>query len=134
MPTALTLPLLAAALAGGGDDDAANLVARAGRRGGGADVVRTARCSAGSRVELDLSRDDGAIEAEADLDQAGSRNGVRWRVVLRHNGRTVVNRSAVTRGTGDIDLDRRVPDRRGADVVTFSVTRAGERCRVTARI
>lgn len=131
MPSLLTLPLMTAALAGGGDD-AATVAARTARDD--RDVVRAARCTAGSRVELDVSRDDGGLEVEADLDQAGRRNGVRWRVVLRHDGRAIVNASAMTRDTGDIDVDRLVADRRGTDVFSFTATRPGERCRVVARL
>jgi hypothetical protein len=62
----------------------AMLAAPAPAFAGSRDVVKTGTCSDGSTWKLKLSRDNGAIEVEFEVDQ--NVVGDTWRVVIRQNG------------------------------------------------
>ena len=88
-------------------------------------------CTKGSTAKLKLSREDGRIEVEFEVDQ--NRNGVRWHVGLRRNGALVASTTARTRApSGSFSVRRLIADGQGTDRVTAVARRAsGERC--TAR-
>jgi hypothetical protein len=99
------------------------------------DVQRTARCSMGSTVKLDLSPEDGRVEVEIEVDE--NRTGSRWSVVANRNGARVLSRSAVTRApSGSFEVRRVVapgsPRTRVVAVARRAAT--GEVCRVTATL
>ena len=59
------------------------------------DVRVAGTCTKASASKLKLSREDAGTEVEFEVDQ--NRNGVRWRVVLFHDGAQVGSRIRVTR-------------------------------------
>jgi hypothetical protein len=99
--------------------------------GGGDDVLVQGRCTGATTSKLKLSEEDGRIEVEFEVDQ--NRNGVRWTVALRRNGRLAATVARVTRApSGSFELRRLVANGPGADVVSARATRrSGEVC--TAR-
>jgi hypothetical protein len=103
---------------------------------GGDDGARTTRgtCSESSSAKLKVSRDDRRIETEFEVDQ--NRNGVRWKVVLRRNGKRVVATTATTRApSGSFELRRMLTDGPGADRVTATATSpSGETCTARATL
>jgi hypothetical protein len=88
-------------------------------------------CTQSSSAKLKLSREDGRLEVEFEVDQ--NRNGVPWKVTLRRNGSLVASTTARTRApSGSFSLRRLIADGQGTDRVTAVARRAsGERC--TAR-
>jgi hypothetical protein len=102
---------------------------------GGDDGVSTrGTCSKSSSAKLKLSRDDNRVETEFEVDQ--NRNGVRWKVVLRRNGKRVVATTATTRApSGSFELRRLLTDGPGADRVTATATSpSGETCTARATL
>ena len=99
---------------------------------GGDDVRVRGTCTQSSTAKLKLSREDGRIEVEFEVDQ--NRNGVPWKVTLRRNGSLVASATATTRGpSGSFELRRLVSGAR--ETVTATATRAsGERCTARASI
>jgi len=115
----LTLSLFAAAL----------LAVPVASARGGHDRGITVRgtCSQQSTSKLKLSRDDGRIEVEFEVDQ--NRNGVPWQVTLRRNGTRVASLTATTRApSGSFEIRRLVADRAGTDRISARATRSGETC------
>jgi hypothetical protein len=94
------------------------------------DVRVAGTCSAASASKLKLSREDGGVEVEFEVDQ--NRNGVRWQVVLLRNGSRVASRTAVTRGPSGSFEARFVTGAGGRFVARAQ--RVGERCAAQATI
>jgi hypothetical protein len=92
------------------------------------DVRVRGACTAASTVELTLSDEDGRLEIELEVDQ--NRNGVRWKVVLRRNGKVVRRAAPVTRApSGSFTLRRVIANAPGVDrVVAVATSPARERC------
>jgi hypothetical protein len=93
--------------------------------------IRTAgRCSAAGRSKIKVKGEDrGRIEMEFEVDQ--NRNGHRWGVVVRRNGRVILRRAYRTRPpSGSFEARKVVRDRRGRDrfVALARNPRTGERC------
>ena len=98
----------------------------------GRDVRVRGACTQSSAANLKLSREDGRIEVEFEVDQ--NRNGVRWNVRLHRNGALVASTAAVTRApSGSFTVRRVIGRERAADRITAVATRtSGERCSATA--
>ncbi len=95
------------------------------------DVRVSGRCTKASTAKLKLSEEDGRIEVEFEVDQ--NRNGVRWNVVLRRNGAVVRRTTRVTRPpSGSFELRALAANGGGADRITATATRRGERCSARA--
>ena len=60
------------------------------------DVLRQGACTGVSTSKIKLSEGNGRIEVEFEVDQ--NRNGVRWNILIRQNGRRVASLVRVTRG------------------------------------
>jgi hypothetical protein len=125
----------AAALAKHGADD------RAGDDRGGQrddrdrdDVRVTRTCTDGSTVKLKAKPDDGRLEVEFEVDQ--NRNGVRWKVRARRDGKLVIRTSAVTKApSGSFSVERKIADPAGSDRITARATSpSGEVCRAALTI
>jgi hypothetical protein len=101
------------------------------KHGGGDGNTARGTCSKGSTAKLKVKPDDGRLETEFEVDQ--NRNGVRWKVVLRRNGRRVAATTATTRApSGSFELRRLLTGTAGADRITATATSpSGETC--TAR-
>lgn len=108
---------------------AAAVASGAGAKDGDVEVAGT--CTGASRAELDLSREDGGIEVELEVDQ--NRAGVRWTVQLYRNGALVGRRVKVTHGrSGSFEARFVTRNRPGADRFVARAARPGERCVVRA--
>jgi hypothetical protein len=80
-------------------------------------------CSKSATSKLKLSEEDGGIEVEFEVDQ--NRNGVRWRVVLSHNGKQIGSRVRVTRPpSGSFEARFVAGNRAGADRFVARATSA----------
>jgi len=89
-------------------------------------------CTGGSTAKLKVKPDDGRLETEFEVDQ--NRNGVRWAVRIRRNGKLAVKTSATTKApSGSFSVERRLRNGRGKDRITARATSpSGEVC--TARL
>ena len=102
---------------------------------GGADVIQRGSCTGATDWKLKLSKDDGRIEVEFEVDQ--NKNGRTWDVALKQDGTAFWSGKRVTKApSGSFEVRKLASDRAG--VHTF-VGRAvnpatGEVCRGSARI
>jgi hypothetical protein len=97
------------------------------------DVIVRGHCSGASVWKLKLSREDGRIEVEFEVDQ--NRNGRLWRVALVQNATTVWRGLRYTRApSGSFTVRRILANRAGADRIVGRATnlRTGEVCRAVA--
>jgi hypothetical protein len=104
-------------------------------RKGGDDrrITRSGDCTAGSNWKLKAKPDDGRIETEFEVDQ--NRNGVRWKVTMRRNGRLIANTTRVTKApSGSFEVSRRPANLRGKDRISAVAKRRGETCRASLSI
>ena len=98
----------------------------------GEDVRVGGACNRGSTAKLKLSREDGGLEVEFEVDQ--NRNGVPWRVSLRRNGTLVASTIATTRApSGSFSLRRVIAGSR-ATIAAVATRSSGERCSARAAI
>jgi hypothetical protein len=99
----------------------------------GGDPVRVrGTCTQSSTAKLKLSRDNGSIEVEFEVDQ--NRNGVPWKVTLRRNGTLVASTTATTHApSGSFSLRRVIAGPQGT-VVAVATRASGERCTARASI
>ena len=87
-------------------------------------------CTRSSSAKMKLSREDGRIEVQLEVDQ--NRAGRTWRVALRQNGVVVRRLTRVTRApSGSFEARIVVRNRAGVDRLAATATRRGETC--TAR-
>jgi hypothetical protein len=98
------------------------------------EVERSGSCSGSSNWELKAKPDDGRLEVEFEVDQ--NKNGVRWHVRLKRNGKKVREGNRVTRApSGSFSYEKRIGNPAGTDRIVGIATRAsGERCRGKLRI
>lgn len=87
-----------------------------------ADVERRGTCS-GATYELNVDRERGGFEVDADIDNA--RVGSEWRVTLRHDGKVATSRVLTADDEGELDLDAWRKNSAGKDVFKLTVTPAG---------
>jgi hypothetical protein len=122
-----------------GDDNGGAVEAgddNGGRRDGAKRKAKRASgdCTADSSAKLKVKRDDGRLETEFEVDQ--NRNGVRWTVQIRRNGKSVVKTSATTKApSGSFSVERRIGDPAGSDRITAKATSpSGEVCKAGVTI
>ncbi|WP_299931769.1 hypothetical protein [uncultured Nocardioides sp.] len=87
-----------------------------------ADVERRGTC-AGAMYELNVDRERGGFEVDADIDNA--RPGSEWRVAIRHDGTLATSRVLRADGEGELDLDTFRRNTAGKDTFKLTVTPAG---------
>ncbi len=87
-----------------------------------ADVERRGTC-AGATYELNVDRERGGFEVDADIDNA--RVGSEWRVTIRHDGKVATSRVLRADNEGELDLDTFQRNTAGKDVFKPTVTPAG---------
>jgi hypothetical protein len=97
-------------------------------------TTRLGTCTGSATSKLKVKHDDGRIETEFEVDQ--NRNGVRWKVVLRRNGRVAVRTSARTHApSGSFSVERRLADGPGTDRITARATSpSGQVCRASVSV
>jgi hypothetical protein len=89
-------------------------------------VQRSGDCSGATNWKLKAKPDDGRLEVEFEVDQ--NRNGVKWNVVIKRNGKTVVTTNATTKApSGSFSVERRISGTSGK--ITATATRSGESCK-----
>jgi hypothetical protein len=89
-------------------------------------------CTQNSTAKVKLSREDGRIEVEFEVDQ--NRNGVPWKVTLRRNGSRVASATARTHApSGSFSLRRVISGAQGT-VAAVATRASGERCTARATI
>jgi hypothetical protein len=95
---------------------------------------RAGSCTGGSHAKLKVKHSGGRLETEFEVDQ--NRDGAKWTVRLRRNGKSVVKTSAITKGpSGSFSVARRIGDRAGSDrIVAKATSRSGEVCKATVTI
>ncbi len=95
------------------------------------DVLVRGACTGSSTSKLKLSRENGRVEVEFEVDQ--NRNGVTWQIVLERNGARVFRGARTTRPpSGSFEARRVVSDTPAADRFRARATSpSGEVC--TAR-
>lgn len=107
----------------------------AGASPAAADVERdkSGRCTGSSSYQLDLEKERNRIEVDLEIDSRT--RGERWAVKVRHNGKVFYDRARITDDDGEFDVDRRVPNRKGKDTISFTATSSsGEKCTGSLRI
>jgi hypothetical protein len=93
-----------------------------------ADVERRGTC-AGATYELNVDRERGGFEVDADID--GARPGSEWRVAIRHDGALATSRVLRADDEGELDLDTFRRNTAGKDTFRLTVTpAAGSSCSV----
>ena len=87
-----------------------------------ADVEKRGTC-AGATFELNVDRERGGYDVDADVE--GARSSSEWTVAVRHNGRVAVSRTITADDEGELDLDTFRKNTRGKDTFKLTVTPAG---------
>ena len=97
-------------------------------------VTKSGDCSGASNWKLKAKPDDGRLEVEFEVDQ--NRNGVKWNVRLRRNGKSVASGARRTKApSGSFSFNRRIANPAGKDRISAVARRAsGETCRASLRI
>jgi hypothetical protein len=92
------------------------------------DIRVRGTCTKASTSKLKLSEEDGGIEVEFEVDQ--NRNGVRWNVVVNHNGKRAARVSRVTKApSGSFEARIVTANSSGKDVFRARATSpSGEVC------
>ena len=81
----------------------------------------TGRCTGNASAKLKVKPDGGRLETEFEVDQ--NRNGVKWTVKLRRNGRLAVKTTATTKApSGSFSVNRRLTNGPGSDRITARAT------------
>ena len=87
-----------------------------------ADVERRGTC-AGATYELNVDRERGGFEVDADIDNA--RAGSEWTVAIRHDGKLATSRVLRADNEGELDLDTFRRNTAGRDTFRLTVTPGG---------
>jgi len=129
---ALTITPATALAEHGADDRGSD--DRGGQRDDREETRVRGRCTGGSTAKLKAKHDDGRLETEFEVDQ--NRNGVRWAVRIRRDGRLVVRTNATTRApSGSFSVERHIADPAGRDRITARATSpSGEVCTASLTI
>jgi hypothetical protein len=104
------------------------------KHGGGDGKRVTGKCTKNSTAKLKSKLDDGRLETEFEVDQ--NRNGVKWSVTIKRNGKTAVKTSARTKGpSGSFSVERRLANGAGSDRISARATSpSGEVCTASLSI
>ena len=87
-----------------------------------ADVERRGTC-AGATYELNVDRERGGYDVDADLE--GAKAFSSWKVAIRHNGNLAVTRTLKADDEGELDLDTFRKNTAGKDTFKLTVTPVG---------
>jgi hypothetical protein len=96
---------------------------------GGDDVRKAGTCTGSSSAKIKAKARDGGLEVEFEVDQ--NRNGVKWRVKIKDNGKRVFRGKRRTKApSGSFSVERRIADRPGTDHLkgVGKNPATGERC------
>jgi hypothetical protein len=114
---------------------AALLPMAAQAKGGGVQVKKSGSCAAHSTWKLKLTKDDGRIETEFEVDQ--NRVGRNWTVTLKHDGHRFFRGVRTTKApSGSFEVRKFANNAPGTDKIVARARnlRSGTLCEGTARI
>lgn len=74
-------------------------------------------------VDFSVEKDDGRFEVKVEIDEALPRT--KWRIVLKHDGKQFLRTTRVADDDGEIELDHKRRNTRGADKFTLKVKKVG---------
>jgi hypothetical protein len=106
-----------------------------GQRSGGSKARRTAgTCTGRSSAKLKVKPRNGRFETEFEVDQ--NRNGVRWTVRIRRDGKSVVKTRATTKApSGSFSVERRLRNPAGRDrIVARATSPSAEVCKAAVTV
>src|SRR5215213_3472320 len=106
-----------------------------GQRSGGSKAKRAAgTCTGRSSAKLKVKPRNGRLETEFEVDQ--NRNGVRWTVRIRRDGKSVVKTRARTKApSGSFSVERRLRNPAGRDrIVARATSASGEVCKAAVTV
>ena len=86
------------------------------------DIERHGQCGTGD-YEFGVDHEDGGFEVESQLEHLPA--GQKWRITLKHDGKTYYSRVRSADVEGDIDVDSYRSDTAGKDVFTYTAKRIG---------
>ncbi len=96
---------------------------------GSDDIRKTGTCTGSSSSKIKAKARDGRLEVEFEVDQ--NRNGVKWKVRLKDNGKRVFRGRARTKApSGSFSIERKIANLPGTDAITGigKNPATGERC------
>ena len=96
---------------------------------GSDDIRKTGTCTGSSSSKIKAKPRDGRLEVEFEVDQ--NRNGVKWKVRLKDNGKRVFRGTARTKApSGSFSIERKIANRPGTDSLKGigKNPATGERC------
>jgi hypothetical protein len=98
-----------------------------------ADAETHGTCSASSRWDFDVEREDGGYEVSFEVDSY--QPGDRWKLQLSQNGTRFLSEVHVTDGEGEVDVERWRSNEAGRDVFKARGVNqsTGETCTATIR-
>jgi hypothetical protein len=108
---------------------------KGGQRSGGSKAKRAAgTCTGRSSAKLKVKPRNGRLETEFEVDQ--NRNGVRWTVRIRRDGKSVVKTRARTKApSGSFSVERRLRNPAGRDrIVARATSASGEVCKAAVTV
>jgi hypothetical protein len=108
---------------------------KGGQRSGGTKAKRAAgTCTGRSSAKLKVKPRNGRLETEFEVDQ--NRNGVRWTVRIRRDGKSVVKTRARTKApSGSFSVERRLRNPAGRDrIVARATSASGEVCKAAVTV
>jgi hypothetical protein len=85
----------------------------------GGDRGKTVRgnCTGNATSKLKVKPDNGRLETEFEVDQ--NRNGVKWSVTIKRNGKNAVKTTARTKApSGSFSVERRLANGAGSDKIS----------------
>ena len=99
-----------------------------------AEKTKRGDCSKSSTWKLELETDDGKIEV--DFDANTSKSGKTWKYKVKQDGVTRHKGKTTSERDGDVDVDKKVNNRKGKDkiVVRVEQPKSGEVCKATLSI
>jgi hypothetical protein len=106
----------------------------AAKHGGSGAKTVAGSCTKSATSKLKVKPDNGRLETEFEVDQ--NRNGVRWHVTIRRNGKVAVRTSATTKApSGSFSIERRLGNAAGKDRISARATSpSGEVCTASLSI
>ena len=104
------------------------------KHGGNDGKQVSGNCTGSATSKLKVKPDNGRLETEFEVDQ--NRNGVRWTVTIRRNGKVAVNTSARTKApSGSFSIERRLGNGAGTDrIAARAKSSSGQVCRASLSI
>jgi hypothetical protein len=104
------------------------------KHGGDRGKAVTGSCTGNATSKLKVKPDNGRLETEFEVDQ--NRNGVKWSVTIKRNGKVAVSTSARTKApSGSFSVQRRLANGAGTDrIAARAKSSSGQVCTASLSI